>query len=150
MPRNWRIAMFTYPVELTADEDGGFVVTFTDMPYGVTEGDDEDEALMNAVGALETVVISLMDDKQDIPPSSRPKRGQKTVTLPALSAAKVALYQTMRAQGVRKAELARRLGLHMPQIDRLLDLRHSSRFDQIDMALRALGKSLTIEIMDAA
>ena len=93
MPRNWRIAMFTYPVELTADEDGGFVVTFTDMPYGVTEGDDEDEALMNAVGALGTVVISLMDDKQDIPPSSRPKRGQKTVTLPALSAAKVALFR---------------------------------------------------------
>ena len=141
--------MFTYPVELTAD-DGGFVVTFPDMPYGVTEGDDEDEALVNAVGALETVVIGLMGDKLDIPMPSRPKRGQRTVTLPALSAAKVALYQTMRAQGVRKAELARRLGLHMPQIDRLLDLRHSSRLDQIDMALRALGKSLTIEIKDAA
>jgi antitoxin HicB len=142
--------MYTYPVELTADEAGGFVVTFPDMPYGVTEGDDEDEALANAVGALETVIIGLMGDKEDIPPPSRPKRGQKTVTLPALSAAKIALYQTMRVQGVRKAELARRMGLHMPQIDRLLDLRHSSRFDQIDTALRGLGKSLTIEIRDAA
>jgi antitoxin HicB len=142
--------VFTYPVDLTEDEAGGFVVTFPDMPYGVTEGDDEDEALINAVGALETVIIGLMGDRQDIPAPSPPQPGQKTVTLPALSAAKVALYQTMRAQGIRKAELVRRLGLHLPQIDRLLDLRHASRSDQIDAALRSLGKSLTIEIRDAA
>jgi antitoxin HicB len=142
--------MFTYPVDLTEDEGGGFVVTFSDMPYGVTEGDDDEDALANAVGALETVIIGLMSDKQDIPAPSRPKRGQKTVTLPALSAAKVALYQTMREQGVRKTELARRLGFHLPQVDRLLDLRHASRFDQLDTALRSLGKSLTIEVKDAA
>ena len=141
--------MFTYPVDLAPDE-GGFVVTFPDMPYGVTEGDDEDEALSNAVGALETIIGGLMSDRQDIPAPSRPKRDQKTVTLPALSAAKVALYQTMRIQGVRKAELGRKLGLHMPQIDRLLDLRHASRLDQLETALRALGKSLVIEVRDAA
>jgi antitoxin HicB len=142
--------MFTYPVDPTADESGGFVVTFPDLPYGVTEGDDEGEALINALGALETVIIGLMGDKQDIPPPSLPKHGQKSVTLPALSAAKVALYQTMRAQGIRKAELARRLGLHLPQVDRLLDLRHASRFEQIDTALRSLGKAVTIEVRDAA
>jgi antitoxin HicB len=141
--------MFTYPVELTPD-DGGFVLTIPDMPYGVTDGDDEDEALSNAVSLLETVMGGLMSDRQDIPVPSRPKAQQKTVTLPALSAAKVALYQAMRAQGVRKAELGRRLGLHMPQIDRLLDLRHASRLDQIETALRVLGKSLIVEVRDAA
>ncbi len=148
--QRWQTMMFTYPVDLTEDESGGLVVTFPDMPYGVTDGDDEEEALLNAVSALETIIIGLMGDRQHIPAPSRPKRGQKTVTLPALSAAKVALYQTMRAQGIRKADLARRLGLYLPQIDRLLDLRHASRFDQIDMALKSLGKSLTIEIRDAA
>ncbi len=141
--------MWTYPVELTPD-DGGFVVTFPDMPYGVTDGDDEDEALSNAVGALETIMISLMGDKQDIPAPSRPKSGQKSVTLPALSAAKVSLYQTMREAGVRKSELGRRLGWHMPQVDRLLDLRHASRLDQIETALRVLGKEVIIEIREVA
>jgi len=31
----------------------------------------------------------------------------------------------MRAARVRKAELARRLIWHLPQVDRLLDLRHA-------------------------
>jgi len=34
--------MVTYPVDLTEAESGGFVLTFPDMPYGVTEADDED------------------------------------------------------------------------------------------------------------
>jgi antitoxin HicB len=141
--------MSTYPVELNPD-GGGFVVTFPDMPYGVTDGDDEEEALFNAVSALETVIIGLMGDREDVPMASHPAPGQKTVTLPAMSAAKVALYRTMREKGVRKAELARRLNLHMTQIDRLLDLRHASRLDQIDTALRALGKTLVVEVRDAA
>lgn len=142
--------MYEYPVELIADEAGGFTVTFPDLPYGVAEGDDEEEAVANAVAALETVMISLMADKQDIPAPSRALNGQRRIALPGLSALKVALYQAMRARNVRKAELGRRLGLHMPQVDRLLDLRHASRLDQIEAALHALGKTLTIDVKDAA
>ena len=47
----------------------------------------------------------------------------------------------MRAEGVGKAALARRLGVALPQIDRLLDLRHASRLDAIERALAALGGS---------
>ena len=53
----------------------------------------------------------------------------------------------MTEQGIRKAELARRLGWHMPQVDRLFDLRHTSKFDQIESAARSLGK--TVEILVA-
>ena len=49
-----------------------------------------------------------------------------------------------------KAELARRLGWHMPQVMRVLDLRHKSNLEQIEAALRVLGKSITIGIHDAA
>jgi antitoxin HicB len=38
----------------------------------------------------------------------------------------------------------------MPQIDRLVDLRHASRLDQLEAAFRALGKQLTVEIQEAA
>ena len=49
-----------------------------------------------------------------------------------------------------KAELGRRLGLHRQQVDRLLDLCHSSKIEQIEAALRVLGKTLSVEIHEAA
>jgi hypothetical protein len=36
--------------------------------------------------------------------------------------AKTALYEAMREQGVGRAELARRLRLHLPQVNRVLEL----------------------------
>jgi antitoxin HicB len=71
-------------------------------------------------------------------------------TLPALTEAKLALYTAMLAAKVGKAEMARRLNCHLPQIERLLDLRHASRLDQLEAAFRALGKQLSVEIREAA
>jgi antitoxin HicB len=56
----------------------------------------------------------------------------------------------MRKSGVRKADLARKLGWHKPQVDRLLDLRHDSRLDQLEQAFGALGKRIHLAIEDAA
>jgi antitoxin HicB len=60
--------------------------------------------------------------------------------------AKLGVYRTMTEQGVKKAELARRLGWHMPQVDRLFDLRHASKLDQIEAAANVLGKHIHVLI----
>jgi len=86
--------MFTYPVTLTP-EGGGFVVTFPDVPAAITEGDDEEEALAHAVDALESALSMLIDDRKDIPLPSQVRRRQKSVSLPPMSAAKVALYRAI-------------------------------------------------------
>ena len=52
----------------------------------------------------------------------------------------------MTEQGIKKAELARRLGWHVPQVDRLFDLKHASRFDQIEAAARALGRHVEVSV----
>ena len=64
--------------------------------------------------------------------------------------AKVRLYQAMREEGIAKSDLARRLGWHTPQVDRLLDLAHASRLDQIEAAFQALKRTLSITISPAA
>jgi antitoxin HicB len=81
-----------------------------------------------------------------------PRAGAKGpfATLPALTEAKLALYTAMRAGKIGKAELARRLNCHMPQVDRLLDLRHASRLDQLEAAFRVLGKQLSVQVSEAA
>jgi antitoxin HicB len=52
----------------------------------------------------------------------------------------------MTEQGIKKSELARRLGWHMPQVDRLFDLRHASKLDQIEAAAHVLGKQVHVQI----
>ncbi|MGH6898532.1 MAG: type II toxin-antitoxin system HicB family antitoxin [Geminicoccaceae bacterium] len=141
--------MLEYPVELNRDTNGTLLVTFPEFAEAVTFGEDESDALLRAVDALETVLAARMDDREDIPLPS-PAAGRPCVVLPALTAAKVLLYRAMREAGVRKADLARRLGWHGPQIDRLLDLNHASRLDQIEAALAALGKRLSVDLADVA
>ena len=137
--------MFDYPVTLTPDGDT-VLVTFADVPEALTFGADEDEALLQAVDALEAALSFYVDARKPLPVASKAKRGQRTVRPSALEGAKLGVYQAMTEQGIKKAELARRLGWHMPQVDRLFDLRHASRLDQIEAAARVLGRRLEVRI----
>jgi antitoxin HicB len=141
--------MINYPVRITR-EGSAFLAHFPDVPIAHTFGDSRDECLANALDALETAFIALMSDRSAIPQPSRIKRGMDFVTLPALAEAKISLYREMLAADLRKAELARRLGWHKPQVDRLLDLRHDSRLDQIEQAFAVLGKRVRIAVENAA
>ena len=98
--------------------------------------------------SIETALIGRMAAREDIP--SLKSAGDDFITLPALSSAKVELYRVMRRQGVGKAELSRRLGVALPQIDRLLDLKHNSRLDALERAFHVLGHSMDLRIRKVA
>jgi antitoxin HicB len=138
-----------YPVVLTPDDNGTLLVSCPDLPEVTTFGEDETDALQRAVDAIEEALAARIARREEIPVPS-PAPGRRVAALPALTAAKVELYRTAKAQGVTKAELVRRLGAHGPQVDRIFDLRHASRFDQIDRAFRVMGKRLDISVRDAA
>lgn len=72
--------------------------------------------------------------------------GRPTARPSALECAKLGVYQAMTEQGIKKAELARRLGWHVPQVDRLLDLSHASRFDHLEAAARVLGRHIEVTV----
>jgi len=140
--------MLIYPVKLQND-DGTTLVTFPDVPEAITYGETRAEAMAHAVDALETIFMAYMDDKRPIPLPSQPK-GRPTIALPCLTSAKIALYNSMLTQRVSKIALARRLNCHPPQIDRLLDLNHASKLDQIERALAALGLALYLDVRKVA
>lgn len=101
---------------------------------------------MRAVDALEEAVAARIHDRKDIP---LPTPSEACVQLPTLTAIKVILYQGMRDQNIGKAELARRLGWHLPQVDRVLNVNHHSRLDQMDAALNAIGLRLEVRFSHA-
>lgn len=136
--------MFDYPVILSSD-GGKILVTFPDVPEAITFGADEAEALQQAVDALETGLSFYVEDRRPLPePSARPDL--PTVCPSALERVKLALYREMLIQGVRQAELARRLGWKPPQVARLFDLGHASRLDQLEAAAKALGRTLDVTV----
>lgn len=137
--------IYRYPVRLMEDDNETVLIEFPDFPEAHTFGDTKEEALERAVDALATVIDAYIAERRDIPAPSR-IRGA-SVRLPALMAAKVALYESMREQKVGKAELARRLDVHLPQVDRLLDVRHGSRLDQLEAAFDVLGQRLEVSII---
>ena len=136
-----------YPVELEPD-DGTVLVGSPDFPEVHTFGEDEADALRHAVSAIETAIIGRMAVREPIPPPSR--IGKFSIVLPTQTALKVELYRAMLAEGLRKADIARRLNWHAPQVDRLFDLRHASRLDQIEAAFKALNREIDFEILKAA
>jgi antitoxin HicB len=130
---------------------GGFVVTFPDLTHGATQGETLAEALELAEDLLRSIVAELIRRGEQLP-RARKHRGKnyRLISLPALHSAKIELYSAFRASGVKKAELARRIGIPKTNVERLFDLDHASRFDQIEAAFRAIGKRIEVRISDAA
>lgn len=136
--------MLAYPFDLTPDSNGTFLVTFPDIPEATAVGEDEESAQIEALDGLLCALEGYFEDRRAIPQPSKCKPKQNSVVLPALETAKVLLLNEMVEQGVKKAEMARRLEVHMPQIDRLLDLHHNTKIDFLEKAAEKLGKHLSI------
>ncbi len=139
-------AMFNYPVNIEEQPEGGYIVTFPDVPEAITQGEDMDEALLYAVDALETALSFYVEDRKPLPVPSLAE-GRPTVSPSALECAKLGVYKEMTDQGLKKSDLARKLGWHMPQVDRLFDLKHASRIDQLEAAARAMGRHIEIHVV---
>jgi antitoxin HicB len=144
--------MEPYPALFEPDpKAGGYVVTFPDFGYGVTQGETDEEAMEMARDLLMLTIADFIRESKPLPKPKR-HRGWKfrPVELPALQAAKVDLYTAFLESGLKKAEFARRIGIPKTHIERLFSLRHHSRLNQIESAFAALGKRLHVEARNAA
>jgi antitoxin HicB len=132
-------------------EAGGYVVTFPDFGYGVTQGETGEEAMEMARDLLMLTIGDYIGESRPLPPAKR-HRGSKfrPVPLSALQSAKVDLYTAFLESGLTKAEFARRIGISKTHIPRLFSLRHHSRLDLIESGFAALGKRLHVEARNAA
>ena len=137
--------MLAYPFHLETADEGGFVVTFPDIPEAITQGEDREEVLVWAQEALESALEVYLDRKLRIPFPS-PLDGRPAVILPVVESGKIILHNTLIDSGKKKADLARMLNLAPSLVDRLLSFHHKSRIEQIETALAAFGKRLVVDV----
>jgi antitoxin HicB len=139
-----------YPASVRPDGDT-FVVLFPDIPHAHTNGNSREDALKHAPDALLAGISMLMEKGMEIPAPGRPGKNSVMVALPSvIVSAKVHLYTAVRAAGVRKSELARRMGIHKQQVERLMDIDHTSRIEQMESAFAALGMRMVVDVEKAA
>jgi antitoxin HicB len=130
---------------LIPDPDGGFTVTFRDVPEAITEGILGRKRYCASrtppIGARHVIAAG-----QLLPVSSGSSRARNWCRCRRWEWRR-RRYATL---CVRHAKLARRLRWHLPQVARTLDLRHASRMERIKVALVALGLRLIVDVANGA
>ncbi|ATO57163.1 type II toxin-antitoxin system HicB family antitoxin [Bartonella sp. 1-1C] len=140
---------YTYQAKFETDPDGGFVVTFPDVPEAITAGENRVEALENATEALGLALRSYL--MRNLPlPTPQQHKDLVAVTVDAWNALKLAVIEAFNKADITKTELANRLSKKETEARRILDPNHPTKLQTLEQALTVLGKRVVITIKDAA
>jgi len=139
---------YVYLAEIQPDPDGGYLVTFADVPETITHGGDRNEAIASAQEALGLALRGIVQDGRAIPVPSA-KTGIAIAVDPE-DAIKLAVIEAFRQAGISKRELARRMGKTENEARRILDPDHHSKIGALQEAMQALGKTIVVSVQEAA
>ncbi|MEI9967329.1 MAG: type II toxin-antitoxin system HicB family antitoxin [Terracidiphilus sp.] len=56
-----------FPAKFARSKEGGFVVTFPDIPEAITQGDNVDDAMHHAADALESALDFYFEEGRRVP-----------------------------------------------------------------------------------
>lgn len=124
---------YVFMARFAPETDGGYLVTFPDVPEAITQGDDMADALTSANDALGVAGGTLI-----------------AVPVDAETALKIAVIEAFAASGLTKVEFARRLGKTANEPYRILDPDHPTRLGVLKDARAVLGKQVIVSVRDAA
>ncbi|TCA31989.1 type II toxin-antitoxin system HicB family antitoxin [Rhizobium leguminosarum bv. viciae] len=141
--------MKTYAYAATfepTEKEGGFTVTFADVPEAITEGNDMADARAMAADALGLALLTYLQTGRPLPAPAAV--GTMIAPEPEL-AMKIAVIETFREAGISRTELARRMGKDEKEARRLLEPDVSTKLPLMVSALAAMGKRLVIGLEPA-
>jgi antitoxin HicB len=139
---------YLYPARLEPQPDGGFVVSFPDLPEALTDGSDLTDALIQASDCLSEALAGRINHDEAIPLPSATRDGVHLVAPEPTIALKAALYSALHVRELTVAELARRLDIDYRQAARLVDPRSPSKLTSLKAALDALGYEVAIAVQE--
>lgn len=87
-------AIMFYPAQFEPAEEGGFNVTFRDIPEAITCGDNYEDAIFMAQDALITAMDFYFEDRRAVPAPSKARKGDVMIELPDSIYANVLLHNT--------------------------------------------------------
>ena len=138
---------FSFPVTLTPDpDDGGYVVTFRDLPEAITQGDSIEVALQEAADCIEEAIAARIDDNLDIPEPSDMLGNEHLVPVPMQTALKAAVTLAMSESKMNQVQLANALKVDEKEVRRILNPRHGTKIATLERTLNILGKKAVLSV----
>ncbi|MBE9044589.1 type II toxin-antitoxin system HicB family antitoxin [Pleurocapsales cyanobacterium LEGE 10410] len=132
---------FSFPVTLTTDEvDGGFTVTFRDLPEAITQGENIEDALNEAADCLEEAIANRVIRRLPIPTPSEANENEYLVTTPLQTSFKASIWLAMQEKNINQTQLAQTLRVGEKEVRRILDPSHNTKLETLERSLLALGK----------
>lgn len=119
------------------EDDGGFSVTFPDVPAAITQGDNFEAALLNAIDALETVLEEMLQRGEPSPQQSDHTKLAKSISKSGAQAVAVPISVPGQATRVNVMLDLSLLG----RIDREAEARGQSRSGFLAEAAKTLLRS---------
>lgn len=140
---------FLFPIVISRDEAGFFLVTFPDLPEAGTDGLSVEEALEEARDCINEAIAGRIRRGEPIPHPS--KIGKRHVVFPnALITAKASLYLSWKETGLSCLALSKKLGIALQTLQRMLDPKHRTHIGSIEAVLEVLGARLVVDLSKAA
>jgi antitoxin HicB len=147
--------MLLLPIAVAPDDNDTLLVTCRFLPEVTTFAADLVDAREKGRELVEEALGGRLArwEAFDLPEADETRAAVEAgtfVTVSLQATMKVLLFRACKQMDVTRAELARRLGWHREQVDRLFRIDHASRVDQIDAAMAAIGKTFDLEVRPAA
>ena len=136
---------YSYPVTIERDGDF-FVLSFRDIPEALAQVDASDEWRIEeeAREALAIAISYYFKNNEKIPSASAPRKGELVASLPLSLVSKIILRNTMIKNGVRPADLARRLDIPTSEVARIINPKCKTKIDTMAAAVSASGGSMLL------
>jgi antitoxin HicB len=141
---------YIFAAKIESDPEGGFLVTFPDVPEAITAGSTISEARANAAEALGLALRGIATLGRPLPQQTARQKGLVAIAVAPDTALKLAVAEAFAQSGLSKRELARRLGKTETEARRILDPDHPTKLPLLQATLAVLGKEIVVSVRDAA
>lgn len=138
------MAQFNFACSFLKVEDGTEIIKCRDLPELLSWPANGETMEDWARYAVEDCIAFRIKDGEKIPTASPAEKDEFVVRLSAVQEAKILLHNAMVDDGVSRSELARKAGIRLPDVTRLLNIKHQTKIDTIRDVMNLLGKDIEI------
>lgn len=132
-----------YQAIFEEQKEGGYTITFPDIPEAISEAENYEEAVFNATEVLGLCLDMRMESNEPLPEPSETQGGVWITPYAPVQVA-VVLKQIREEQGKTLSDMARLLNTSWPAAQRLESANANPTLKQLDKAAAAVGKRLVL------